>query len=163
MIDKQCFSDQVMTLLPALHRIAQGILQNEAEAQDAVQQALLKAWERRSQARENSFRAWVSAIVVNQSRDMLRARKRMTPVETILDIPVEEPGYEPPDPILREALTHLKEEMRLPLLLKYAEGYSLMEIAQILHMPVTVVKNRLYRGRKALQKDIVQRREAERE
>ncbi len=48
----------------------------------------------------------------------------------------------------------LPERLRTPLLMRYMEGYSEREIAAALHVPVTTVKNRLFRARKALKKQL---------
>ena len=162
MIGKQQFTQEAMALLPALTRIALGILRNGADAQDAVQQSLLKAWEKRDQAREDSFRGWLTRIVINQCRDMLRGKKKWVPMETLPDRPVEERDYDPPDPVLAGALAGLKESLRVPLLLRYMEGYSNQEIAGILNLPATLVKNRLFRARRALQNSMTTLREEER-
>ena len=162
MMDKQRFTQEVEALLPSLHRIAQGILHHEADAQDVVQLALLKAWEKRDTVRPDSFRPWLSRIVVNGCRDIQRRRMRVTPAERLPDQPVYEKAYDPPDPALAHAIFSLKETLRVPLLLRYMEEYPVAEIAQILGLPTSMVKNRLFRARRALQKTITQLREEER-
>ena len=162
MIDKQQFTQEAEALLPTLHRIAQGILRNEADAQDAVQQALLKAWEKRDTVRPDSFRPWLSRIVVNGCRDIQRRRLRVTPVDAVPDKPFFERAYDPPDPALTQAIFSLKETLRIPLLLRYMEEYSIPEVARILGLPASMVKNRLFRARRVLQKNISQLREDER-
>ena len=64
------------------------------EDQAALTCSQLKAWEKRDQAREDSFRGWLTRIVINQCRDMLRGQKKWVPMETLPDRPVEEKGYE---------------------------------------------------------------------
>ena len=147
--------------MPSLYRMAGGMLRSVADAEDAVQQTLLKAWEKHSEIREETFRAYVHRILVNQCRDMIRRRGRTVPVAEVPDGPWEERGFDSPDPALRSALLALREELRLPLLLTYMEGYSAREIARILRIPETTVRNRVFRAKKKLQKVILAYREAE--
>ena len=58
-----------------------------------------------------------------------------------------EPGA---DADVRQALMRLKPELRVPLVLRYIEGYKVEEIAAILRLPAGTVKSRLSRGRRAL-------------
>ena len=61
-----------------------------------------------------------------------------------------------------EALFSLKENLWVSLLLRYMEGWDTGEIAAALGLPVSLVKNRLFRARRALQKRILESREEER-
>lgn len=159
---KERFSQEAEAMLPQLYRIAQGILRQQSDAQDAVQQGLLRAWEKRGTVRPASFRPWVIRIVINQCHDIQRRRMRMIPTAEFPETPVCEPAFEPPDPALAAALFSLKESLRVPLLLRYMEGWDTGEIAAALGMPASLVKNRLFRARRALQKRILKNREEER-
>ena len=68
----------VRTYTPALLRYCTGILGSEHDAQDAVQQTFIKAWQRRHTLREgeNNIRAWLYRIAYRTALDMLRAAKR---------------------------------------------------------------------------------------
>lgn len=147
MIDEGTFTREATVLLPVLHRIGMSILRAEADAQDAVQQGLLKAWDKRGQARPETLRAWMTRIIVNECRNIQRYRMRVVPTER-----VDEVGrYDPPDLALADAVAALPEKLRTPFLLKYMEGYSEKEVAQAMQVPVTTVKNRLLRARRQLQ------------
>ena len=150
MMDKQRFNDEAQSLLPTLYRISMGILRSDADAQDAVQQALMKAWDRRAAVREGGFPAWVTRIVINECRNIQRQRMRVIP----MDVMYEQQEYQPPDLDLAEAIHTLPDKLRIPLLLKYGEGYSEKEIVEALRLPLPTVKSRLYRARNALQKTL---------
>lgn len=75
---------------------------------------------------------------------------RSFPVSEIPDAAVTPPDYRD----LYDAIRHLPEELRLPLLLKYLQGASEKEGALALQIPVTTFKNRLHRARKALRKTL---------
>ena len=135
--------------MPGLYRISLAILRSHADAQDAVQQGLMKAWTARDSVRPGSERAWLTRIVINECRNIQRQRARMVPVDVL-----PEPPYTPPDTALKEAIDALPERWRLPLLLKYMEGMSEKEAAGVLGISQTALKGRLHRARKALEKTL---------
>ena len=120
-----------------------------------MQQALLRAWEKRESVRPESFRPWLQRILINQCRDMLRRRRETLPGEMPEDAYIE-PRYEPENPRLTHAIYGLRESLRLPLLLKYAEGYSVAEIAFMLRLPAATIKNRLFRARRAMRRALTE-------
>ncbi len=147
-MDEASFTRETLALAPALYRICMSILHCDADAQDAVQQCLLKAWVHRENAHQERFRAYVAKIAVNECYNIRRYRKRVCPVEEIWDAR----EAEPPDMDIRDAVAALHEKLRVPLLLKYRENFSEKEIAQALGIPVSTIKSRLYRARRTLQK-----------
>lgn len=133
----------------SFYRVAVSILGNRQDAEDAVQQAMMKGWAARARARRGCEAAWLMRIVVNECRNIQRRRMRVSPSACMPEAP-----FEPPDIALRLALDALPEALRLPLLLKYMEGLSEKEVAEALHLSVTAVKSRLLRARRALQKQL---------
>ncbi len=133
--------------MPAFFRTAWSILRNRADAEDAVQQALLNAWRARHTAREGLEKAWMMRIVINECYTILRHRRRCQPG----DLP--ETAWTPPeDTGLYDAIQTLPESLRTPFLLKYMEGMTEAETASALGLPVSSVKNRLFRARRQLRK-----------
>ena len=148
MIDRLEFERAAQELLTPLYRIAISILRRDADARDAVQQALLKAWEKRERIEQDSFRAYISRITVNECRNVQRRRMREVPLEAP---PVPETvtaDYRD----LYEALYELPDDYRLCVVLKYLQGYSEREAAGTLSIPITTFKTRLHRARKLLRK-----------
>lgn len=140
------------THMAAFYRIAYSIVQNQPDAEDAVQQALLNAWRARSRAKPGLERAWVMRIVVNESLTLLRRRKHTLLTE---DFPtLAAPEDDGQSAALHAAIRTLPESLRTPLLLRYMEGMSEKEVAAALHLPLSSVKNRLFRARKLLQKQL---------
>ena len=150
MVDEVTYTAESAAHLSILYRVAMSILHSDADAQDAVQQGLLKAWAKRAKARPECFRAWLTKITVNECHNIQRYRKRVYPVDTVRATD----GYEPPDMELYEAIGAMGEKLRIPLLLKYRENYSEKEIAQALGIPISTVKSRLYRARVTLTKSL---------
>lgn len=146
MVDKATFTEEATALLGTLYRISASILHSEADAQDAVQQGLLRAWSARGRAQPERLRPWLTKIIINECRNIQRHRMRVTPV---MDMPGRA-EYAPHDPDVATALNSLPEKWRVPLLLMYAGRYTEREIAKALGIPVTTVKSRLHSARKAL-------------
>lgn len=153
MIDERAFVQAAQEQLESLHLLSLSILKSHADAQDAVQQGMLRAWERRAQVSgEAKLRAWLTRIVINECRNIQRRRMRVFPVG---ELPRTERDDEAEEGALREAMDALSEKLRTPLLLKYVNGFSEKEIAHALGVPVTTVKSRLHRARKALRTELV--------
>lgn len=150
MIDADTFSREAEALLQTLHRVAYSILRSEQDAQDAVQQALVKAWAKRETVQPEKFRAWLTRIAVNECRNIQRHRMRVSPVAEVFD----GAGYDPPDVDVSEAIAGLPEKWRTPFLLKYASEFTEREIATALAIPVTTVKSRLFSARHALRQQL---------
>ena len=148
MADRQEYERGAAESLSALYKIAMGMLRQEADARDAVQQALLKGWEKKEAAREGMFRWYLTRILINECHNIQRQRMRVFPVETPPAVENENPDYTD----LYAAIHALPEELRLPVLVKYLQGASEKEGAMALGIPVTTFKNRLHRARKALRK-----------
>ena len=132
-------------------------------AADAVQEALLKAWDRRDDFRgDAALDSWIHRIALNAAIDMTRRRKTRAEDE------FEEEGYEAPatsapesdyslealDEDLSAALRRLSAMERQTFLLKHIEGWRLDEIAESLQINVPAVKHALFRAVKKLRVDL---------
>ena len=150
-MNKVSFEQLYMEQLPGLYRLAQGILRQPADAQDAVQQAVLQAWQHLDSIRPGSERAYLARIVINE-----RARQRTVPVPDFPDrTAVPEPGLRE----LRDAVDRLPEKLRIPFLLVYMEGCSAKEAASILEISLFALKSRMKRAKKLLQSEFEEREE----
>ena len=148
MADRQEYERVAQEALPVLYKIAMGMLRSDADARDAVQQALLKGWEKKESAREGMFRWYLTRILINECHNIQRHRMRVFPV----DMPPAAEKESPDWGDLYAAIHQLPEELRLPLMVKYLQGASEKEGAMALGIPVTTFKNRLHRARKQLRK-----------
>ncbi len=145
MLNEQEFTREILACERMLYRVARGILPSDADALDAVQEAILRAWKKRDTVQTTYFRAWLCRIVINECHTLNRRAKRIRPMAEVPDCIVE-----PEDVTLRDALERLPEKLRLPLLLHYLEGFPLADIAKMLSLPLGTVKFRLHAGRNAL-------------
>lgn len=150
MVDATTFASETQALLSPLYRISYSILRSQADAQDAVQQGLMKAWTHKDRVHPEKFRAWVTRIVINESHNIQRYRMRVSPSDTV------ETGqpFVSPDIDVMEAILALQENLRIPFLMKYLSCYKEREIAQTLRLPVSTIKNRLARARQLLRETL---------
>ena len=146
-MDKAAFERLYLDMLPGLYRLAQSILRHPADAQDAVQQAAVKAWLALDRLPTGGERAYFARIVINECRNIQRQRMKTMPLAR-----VPEPDVPEKDRELSQAVARLPEALRLPLLMKYMEGYSEREISAALGIGVPAVKSRLYRARRRLER-----------
>ncbi len=148
--------------LPRIGRLALAILRNEADARDAVQEASVLAWRDLPTLRDRErFDPWLSQIVVNACRGLLRSQKRRRVREIAVGDPAQatiEVGSRPaagPERIAETeavslAFGRLNPDARALIALHYVEERPLSEIASILGIPVGTVKWRLFRARRML-------------
>ena len=149
-VDRAFFIAEIETCSDMMYRVAWSILRNEADVQDALQDAVLKAWEKRDKLREEKyFRTWMTRILINVCYDTQRMHRKIVPLDKI---PVQNSSA--PDPDLAMALEALPEKLRLPLVLCYSEGMTYEEAADVLRIPMTTLRGRLRRGKKELRKEL---------
>jgi RNA polymerase sigma-70 factor (ECF subfamily) len=140
--------DRVAELLlagvPEAHRLASWILRDPVGAEDAVQEALLRAWSRRRSIRLElgEPHRWFMRIVVNVCRDELRLRRRQ-PVTTT-ELPAAS-GWAPADyEDLGRAIRRLTEDEQVVLALRFGRDLTIPQIAAQTGLPQGTVKSRLH-------------------
>lgn len=131
----------------AMYRTAKAILHNDADAADAMQDAILSCWQNISKLRNDKyFKTWLTRILINCCKSIIRKNGNVVYVES----------YEPydhgkdtslSDRSVKESFEGLSENYRLILTLYYIQGLSVKEIAKALDMNENTVKTRLSRGR----------------
>ena len=150
--DRAAFSDLITDDYPVAFRLAFALLQDPAEAEDAIQEAAFKAWRHIGQLRTGaSFRPWFLGIVANQCRTSARGRWRS--VIRVADVrPV--PQDVPPDDLasyeLRNALKRLTHNERLVLLLRYYLDLSYEDIGIQLRVSPKAARTRTERALRRL-------------
>lgn len=143
------FTARVRACERRLYRIARTMLPSDADCEDAVQETLLRAWDKLGALRqEQYFETWLIRILINECRQLYRRGLNQTAeLPENLTAPAQ-------DSSLLDALMSLPEKHRIPLELHYIEGYSVREIARMLRLPEGTVKWRLSRGRTLLQNEL---------
>jgi RNA polymerase sigma-70 factor (ECF subfamily) len=163
--DVSAFEQLVKRYDRKLLRIAQGVTHNTEDSQDAVQEALLKAFQNLGQFREQSqFSTWLLRITLNQS--LMKLRKQRSIREVSLDeqfqadgnmLPMEVPDWAPnPEQlysasglrgILVKTLKDLRPILRMVFVLRDIEGFSIDQTSEVLNLSHSAVKARLWRAR----------------
>lgn len=137
-----------------LYRVCLGILADRDEAEDAVQEAFLRALRSLGSFRgDSAVRTWLHRIAVNVCLEWRRARRPAATLSDLADCPSTDG-----DPAMAalnrmhvmEALASLRPHQRAVLVLQAVEGYSMSEIAETLRWTPKKVENELYRARQAL-------------
>lgn len=147
-MNKEEFTSHVEGSRQALIQIARSMVR-PGDCEDAVQSAILSAWEHLPQLRdERAFDAWIKKILVNRCRQIQRGYKREK--ELYAALPADEQEREPGDSLLKEAMSELSDEQRTLIRLHHEQGYTLREMADAMGESQDVLKMRLSRARKRL-------------
>ena len=149
-VNQDEFERRVTALRPHLLAAARSRLPPD-ECEDAVQSAVLSAWEHLPHLRdEAAFSGWIYRILENQCRQTLRRLKRSKALLQPLDTVPEPAVTEGAQPELGSALESLNDEDRRLLLLHHEQGYSLGELSQITGQSKGALGMRMMRARKRL-------------
>ena len=146
------FCERVKMYRYQFYVVANAILKNEEDAQDAVCSAILKAYEHLEQLKHpHKFKAWMIAITRNEALQIKKKRLELPgddKVEELLQ-PVRDHYNE-----LWDCIQNLSEEYRLVIVLFYYNDLSLREISKVLGIPIGTVKSRLKRGKDYLKQEL---------
>jgi RNA polymerase sigma-70 factor, ECF subfamily len=150
---QQAFSALVHSLQAELYRLAYWLCKNQAQAQDILQEAYMRAWKSLDNLRDQSAaRAWLMTIV---RREYLRTfeRKKLDTVE-LDDQPIEDtaPSMDQQNDVehVRAAIAQLDAKYRIPLVLQVIGGLSCSEIADELSLSEAAVMTQLFRARQKI-------------
>jgi RNA polymerase sigma-70 factor (ECF subfamily) len=128
-------------------RLARAVLLDDREAEDAVQDACIRAWRSRSSLRDPKlFRPWFDRILINVCRDQIRARRRQRVRAIALQHAFTDQTAARGDVErgIDDALDALDPEHRLVVVLRYWEDLELEDISSRCGIPTGTVKSRLH-------------------
>jgi len=161
------FESAAQECRPFLLQIAVASTRNPADAEDIVQEALMRGFRGLKRFRGDCpLRIWLSRIVVrvsiNHHRSAVKRLKRWVFFRD-LERPAEDGTtveYDPPDPLrefdrermldVRKQVNRLPDELRMPLMMLAVDGMTIPEIAAVLEIPEGTVKSRIFYARKRL-------------
>ena len=157
--DREAFEMIIRTHSRALFAIAYGILQNREEAEDVVQDALIKAWKSRWRVRDpEKFPAWLSTIARYRARDMFRKRRPLPLAEEMKefsDAPAStSTSAGDMDRQVHTALAGLPELHRTALSLRYLEDMDYQTIENRLGLSNGALRGILGRALAAMRKQL---------
>lgn len=167
--DTDSFEYLVTKYKKLVYSIALRFFQDPHLAEDITQEVFLKAYKKLEMYDPDmKFSAWIGRITHNTCIDTLRKNKNYTVASS--DDPIIEDVGEPADEIvikkekkewLEEQISLLKPGYKTPLLLFHQAGLSYEEIAKSMNVPLSIVKNRIYRARKMLKEKMAEYYEEE--
>lgn len=150
--DPQAFTQLILQHEQILSRVSLSILKDPDDAADAVQDAILAAWQEMGKLREaNYFTTWLVRILINKCYQISAVRNKYTHSQLEEALCREEPPDWDSSLDIRATLERLKPEDKLLLGLYYYDGLSVKEIAKALDLREDCIKQRLHRGRKRFQ------------
>ena len=132
--------------LPHAYRLATAILNSATDAEDATQDAFIRAWKSWHTLRDPaSFKPWFDRILVNTCRNRLRSRRPVADISGELDVASADPGIASEDrDEVERALVRLSDDHRIVVALRFYGDLTVDDIAQRLGIPPGTVKSRLH-------------------
>ena len=169
---RKAFEAEAIPHMDALYRTALRMSKNENDAEDLVQEAIVKAyrfWDKFEQG--SNCRAWLFKIMTNIFINEYRSKSRSPVAINVDEIddnflygqlsslgkeedPEKELFAKVFDDDVKNAIEELPDDFRLVVVLSFLEGFSYQEIADIADLQLGTVKSRLHRGRKLLHKKL---------
>jgi RNA polymerase sigma-70 factor (ECF subfamily) len=147
--DEIVFANSIEPLLPIAFRLANGMLRNREDAEDAVQEAAMKAWRKRSTFRAGAEpRPWFLAIVANECK-MHRRRTKPDPARSVqVAEAITSVAESESDEVerLRLALARIDYKNRLVLVLRFYLDLSNEEVGRTLGISAATARVRVHRA-----------------
>ena len=155
-----------------LFRTARSILKNDAEAEEALQDAYLRAWRALDGFRSDAkLSTWLVRIVANEALGRLRRKTaQIIPLETAMNSIepeiqaslTDDPGHRPESLVMRAQVRKLlearidllPEAFRIVFMLRAVEEMSVEEVSQALDIPEATVRSRFFRARSLLREGL---------
>ncbi|MEY8333287.1 sigma-70 family RNA polymerase sigma factor [Lachnospiraceae bacterium 47-T17] len=137
----------------SLYKVAKAILKSDEDVADAMQETALSCWEKIDTLQsEQYFKTWLIRILINHCNTIRRKKSRYVLGTLLPEKGAEENAYTNAE--WMELLQCLNEKHRIAVVLYYVEGLRIREIAGLLHISESAVKERLARARKTVAKQL---------
>ena len=171
MVNRQHFTTLIEPHMESLYRQAWRLCGNTADAEDLLQDLLIKLYPRLDEMTAiDKLRPWMARVLYRQFIDLKRSQNR-SPIHLAVDNSADSDADQPLDELISHhsgpeqrltqdhqqqrlitAIDQLNEEQRLVLTLHDVEGYTLPELSEILDCPLGTLKSRLHRARDKVKK-----------
>lgn len=157
------FKQNILPAKDKLYRFAQSILKNAMEAEDVVQEVLVRIWQKRDSWHEiENMEAMTMKMTKNLALDKLKSKYNRT--DSLPEYADWRDDTAQPDEVtesndmierIRAIMNELPEKHRLVMQLRDIEGLSYEEISQTLDMPMSQVKTNLFRARTHIREHLI--------
>jgi RNA polymerase sigma-70 factor (ECF subfamily) len=155
-----------------LYRLARGILRNDSEAEDVVQETYVRAFTHLDRFRgESGLSTWLSRIAINEALTRMRSRKPHVELDTlpeavleaqIIRFPLSSAASDPEKSmaqreiqrVVEHAVDELPDVFRMVFIARVMEGMTMEETAELLGVRPETVKTRLHRARTMLRENV---------
>jgi RNA polymerase sigma-70 factor (ECF subfamily) len=159
----QVFQQRILPMKDKLYRLALRLLQNVQEAEDAVQETMIRIWARQEEwDKWKSLEAYCMISLKNGCLDRLRKQK-MQPLHEEKAWDLASADKDPQEKMMakeatiriRKCMDALPQHQQLVIQLREIEGFSYNEIADVLDMSLDQVKVNLFRARNAIKRSFI--------
>ena len=158
------FNDNLLKMTEILGYFALGLTKNQEDAEDLVQETMVKALTYRDKYQPNTnFKAWLQTIMKNTFINQYRKAKRANTVVTtrndveVLDFVPASVDYTPESTLETKEITKvidaLSDNLRVPFTM-HLKGFKYHEIADHFNIPIGTVKSRIYLAKQSLMDDL---------
>ncbi|GAB1444535.1 RNA polymerase sigma factor [Flammeovirgaceae bacterium] len=163
-MDLEAFENRILPAKNKLFRFALKLLNNSEEAEDVVQEVLIKVWNGRASMNQvQNWEAWCMRLTKNLAFDRIRAQKRKSTdlMEIGFEVKQDEPSPHDKAEItesmqqVNRLIASLPEKQRQVIHLRDVEGYSYNEIVEIMEIDMNQVKVSLFRARSAVREKLI--------
>lgn len=149
--DKSAFETIIMKNIDYLYRIAYTTLRNENNIEDAIQNTILKSFEKiHTLRKEEYFKTWITKILMNECKNIMRKEKKFVYLEEVERTEDEYIQEKESKMDIKEVLKHLSNDYREVINYYYIQEKKISEISKILKVPEGTIKSRLSRARKIM-------------
>ncbi|HHD2753489.1 TPA: RNA polymerase sigma factor [Clostridium perfringens] len=147
--DKDAFLSLIDENRLSIYRVARGILNNKEDIEDALQNTIIKSYEKIGTLKKDEFfKTWIIRILINECNLILRRNKKTIFLDKLENQEVYSDDYENIE--LTSVINSLNEELRVTTVLYYFEDMSTKEISEMLNVAEGTVRSRLARAREKL-------------
>lgn len=146
------FEQEVIDNKEKLYRLAYYYVKNHHDAMDILQESILKGYSNLSKIKDkDSIYKYLSRIIINTAIDFIRKNSKMifTDDECLKEVESEVNSSD-----INYAVDNLEEDLKSIIVLKYFHCYNISEVAEILDISISTVKNRMHKALKQLRVEI---------
>ena len=144
--NKEAFSELIQINKVNMYKVARAILDNDEDVSDAIQDTILICWEKLDTLNKNEyFKTWMTRILINCCYKIINKNNKELPQAFTEELVVNDSGIDTVE--WKNSLEYLEERYRIMIILYYVQGYKIREIAEILDIKETTVKDRLKKAR----------------